>query len=248
VQALFDEVLSDAEIQEAIETLAVDDADEEEKSLNDITRRLRDLLTGNDIADRIAEAIDDRTTAAAQDALEQAVNQTGEQADVDLDAITARLADREQTFANEFADRMAEQVRDTVADGFAEGLNSDEIGEQIAEQGDIAEGWQGAERIARQELQVATGEARSGFADELGKVEIWTASGDNRVRDTHDEMDGTWKYPTDAWVVDYTAEGRGVHEESVPGNSSAGIGCRCGTKLRDRDEVDSDDYSGTGTP
>jgi len=109
------------------------------------------------------------------------------------------------------------------------------------------EGW-GAEKIARQELQVATGEARSAFANETGKIEVWQTSEDDRVRPGHEEMNGRWKYPNDDWVVDYTTEGRGTRKESVPGDSEAGIGCRCTILLRERDEVDADNYGGDGTP
>ena len=143
---------------------------------------------------------------------------------------------------------MADDIRETVGDGFAEGKNSREIASDIAERADINEGWNGAEKIARQELQIATGEARSAFADEVGKVEVWETSGDNRVRPAHESMAGAWKRPSDDWVVSYTEEGRGTVTESVQGDSEPGIGCRCFSALVDREDVDADDYGGDGAP
>jgi phage portal protein BeeE len=251
VAALYDEVLSDAAIQDAIERLAAsegeettDDTDETAKSLSAVSRRLRELLSELDIAGDIASAIQGQTAdeiaEAVGDALADADDAPAD--DVDVQAIRERLSDRNVSFANEFADRMAEDIRETVGDGWAEGKNSREIAQDIAEQGEITEGWTGAERIARQELQIAAGEARSEVAAELDKVEVWNDSGDDRVRDAHAEMDGLWKWPGEEWQVEYPD--RGVQKESVPGSSEPGIGCRCQTLLRDRDEVDSDDHAG----
>ena len=131
-----------------------------------------------------------------------------------------------------------------MGDGWAEGKNSFEIREEIAEQADINEGWNGAERIARQELQIATGQARSEFAAEIDKVEVWQTSEDTRVRPAHESMAGLWKRPGESWVVDYSEEGRGIEKESVPGDSEPGIGCRCQVLLRDIDEVDDADHAG----
>jgi len=172
------------------------------------------------------------------------VQDTGEDPEVDIEAIEAQLSDREVEFADSFANDMADEIRETVGDGWAEGKNSREIAEDISEQADIAEGWGGAERIARQELQIATGEARSAFAAEIDKVEVWETSGDSRVRDAHDAMQGLWKRPGDNWTVEYPD--RGVQKESVPGSSEPGIGCRCFVLLRDIEEVDRADYAGDG--
>jgi uncharacterized protein with gpF-like domain len=71
-------------------------------------------------------------------------------------------------------------------------------------------------------------------------------AGDDRVRDAHAAMDGTWRYPGDEWVVDY--EDRGTKHEPVQGDSTPGIGCRCDTLLVDRDTVDAADYGGADGP
>jgi len=249
VRALFDRVLEDDEVIDIIDRLAADDADEEtEKSLSSLGRRLREIFEDSDVVARIQSALRDETADAAREAIEDAVAETDEDPDVDIDAIESQLRDREVEFADKFADEMSEDIRETVGDGWAEGKGTREIADDIAEQADINEGWTGAERIARQELHIATGHARSEFAAEIDKVEIWNTSGDRRVRPAHEAMDGTWKRPGDNWEVDYSAEGRGVQKESVPGDSEPGIGCRCNVLLRDPDEVDRDDYAGDGSP
>jgi len=150
-------------------------------------------------------------------------------------------------FADAFAERMADDIRETVADGWMDGKNSLEIRDDLQEKADEFGDWQ-AERIARQELQIATGEARNEYAAEIGKVEVWMHSGDfpqrEGARESHANMDGKWKRPSEDWEVDYAAEGGGVEHEHVPGDSENGIGCRCQTLLVDPDEVDPDDHAG----
>jgi hypothetical protein len=251
VRDLFDAVLDDGEIMSIIERLAAgaDGAGSDDttaKSLTDLGRRLRELFTESDVVARIEDAIRSQTSQAAQAAIETAVTVTDEDPDIDVDAIEAQLNDREVHFADSFADQLRDEIRDTVGDGWAEGKNTREIAEDIAAQADISEGWGGAERIARQELHIATGHARSEFAADIGKVEVWQTSEDTRVRPAHDAMNGQWKRPSEDWVVNYSEVGRGVQKESVPGDSEPGIGCRCTVLLRDRDVVDDSEYAGDG--
>ena len=253
VSAIFDEVLSDDEVRDIIDRLAAGDQGEATtKSLTDLSRRLREIFESSEVVASIRDALEQATVEAVEQALDNAAADTGEDTEVDIERIREQLLDREVRFADRFADEIAADIRETVGDGWADGKGTREIASDIAEQADINEGWTGAERIARQELQVATGEARSEFAREIGKVEIWNHSGDypqrDGARESHDAMDGSWKWPSDDWVVDYSAEGGPVVKESVPGNSEEGIGCRCGVLLRDRDEVDRSDYAGDGTP
>ena len=262
VRDLYDAVLDDDEIRALIDRLAADDGedDELEKSASALARRLRDVLSQTRIAGDIADAIRTHTADAVREALDNAVESVDDPdaEDVDVAAVTSRLEDRDVAFADRFADQMADEIRETVGDGWAEGKNSREIAEDIAEQGDLNEGWGGAERIARQELQIATGEARSEVAADMGKVEVWLVAGgeegqnpddgDGRVRDAHAEMNSLWKWPSDSWKVDYSDRGRGIQNESVPGDSEPGIGCRCVTLLRDRSEVDSENYGGDSGP
>lgn len=245
---LYDAVLSDERVAEIIETYATDDPDATAKSENALVRRLRDLVSSVGVASDVADAIRGHTTDAMSEAIRDAQSDVDEAASVDVEAVRAHLRNRDVGFANELADQLASDIRETVADGWAEGKGSEQIRQDIAEQADIKDGWNGAEKIARQELQIATGEARQAVADDLGKVEVWSTAGDGRVREAHGDMDGLWKRPGESWVVDYADAGRGVQKESVPGDSAAGIGCRCVTLLRERDEVDADDYGGDEAP
>jgi hypothetical protein len=240
---LFADVLDDAEIQDAIDSMAADADGETSKSVTAVARRLKELLTDNDLAESIQTRLEEASVNEALEAIEHASAEADASVDVDERAIREQLSDRTQQFADDIAENMAEDIRETVGDGFAEGKNSREIAQDIAEQGDLEAGWGGAERIARQELQIASGKAREAVAADLGKVEVWRTAGDDRVRDAHAEMDGTWKRPGESWEVTYE---RGSRAESVPGDSEPGIGCRCVTQLVDREDVDDADYGGDG--
>jgi len=257
VGALYEDILSDDEIQAIIDELAAepegetDGPDLSEKSLTGLSRRLRDVLAGNDVAERIKEAVQEARAQEAREAIEAAAREADES--VDPDPLMENVLSRDLGFADRLVDRVESQVREAVADGWAEGKNSLEIRDDIADIAGSERDW-GTEKIARQELQIAAGEARNEFADDIGKIEIWVVSGgqpdegptegDGRVRPAHQEMNGKWKFPRDDWIVDYSEEGSGVQHEKVPGDSGDGIGCRCFTVLADREDVDSEDYAG----
>ena len=242
VAALYDQILSDDEVERLIEQFAeTDGSDTTEKSLTGLSRRIQDLLSGSDVADRIREAVDEARTSQIREAIEHAARQ--EDDDIDTDPIMDAVADREVPFADRMVDRVSEHVREKVADGWQAGKNSLEIRDDIAEVADAEEGW-GTERIARQELQIASGQARNAYAAETNRVEVWRTSGDGRVREPHAEMDGAWKRPSEDFRVDYSSVDRGVQTEKVPGDSEPGIGCRCFTELVDIDEVDDADHAG----
>jgi len=253
VGELFDEIMSDDDVAAVIDRLAAPaNADEIDKSVGELGRILREKLTELDVTERIADAIRERSTAAAERALRRSIEETDEDVTIDIERVTAQLRDREVSFADRFAEQISQDIRETVGQGWAEGKNSREIAADIAEQADMSEGWTGAERIARQEMHVAAGEARSEFAAEIDKVEVWQHSGDfpqrDGARESHAEMTGRWKHPGDDWEVDYSPEGGPTVKESTPGDSEWGIGCRCQVQLRDRDEVDEADYAGDGSP
>jgi hypothetical protein len=242
VSDLFERVLEDDGVRSIIERLA---DDETEKSLSALARRLKDIFSDSDVVARIERALREETASAARETVEETLAEAADvdpETDVDVAAIEAQLADREVEFADRFAQEMQDDILDTVGDGWAEGKGTREIADEIAEQADINEGWQGAEKIARQELHVATGNARSEVAADLGKVEVWETSGDDRVRDAHQEMQGAWKRPGENWEVRYPE--RGLQKESVPGDSEPGIGCRCTTLLHDPETVDDADHAG----
>ncbi len=133
-------------------------------------------------------------------------------------------------------------IRETVAEGWSQGKSIDEIRDDLREKAEDFSDYQ-AERIARDQLQRATGDARNEFAKEtdLDMVEEWLITNDNRVRDAHREMSGTWKRPNEDFIVEYPD---GVALESFPGDSEKGINCRCDTLLKSRDEVSDEDHRG----
>ena len=244
VEAVFEEVLDDEAIRREIDAFATAEGQpsaETEKSLTGLSRRLREIISNAGLVEKIRETVDDVAAGQIRDTLAGVIEE--EDADVDTDPIIEALQDRETAFADDFADRMSEEIRETVADGWQDGKNSLEIRDDLQDKADEFGDWQ-AERIARQELQVATGEARTEFAAEVGKVEVWNTAGDDRVRDAHSDMDGTWKRPSERWEVDYSDADRGVQLEKVPGDSEPGIGCRCVTLLVDADDVADADHAG----
>jgi hypothetical protein len=246
VRALFDDVLGDERIEGIIEALATETAQgtgDTEKSSVDLLRRLKEIIAENDTVDRIRDAVQSHASEEIRETLESTAADVD--ADIDTDPIAQNIQERDVAFADEFADRMASEIRETVSEGWEAGKNSDEIGRELQDKADEFGDWQ-AERIARQEMHVAAGEARREFAEEAGKVEVWMDAGDDRVRDAHAEMNETWKYPGDEWVVDY--DDRGTVREPVQGDSEPGIGCRCTTLLVDRDTVDAADYGGADGP
>jgi len=170
VGALYDEILSDDEIQGIIDALAAepeadgDGPDETEKSLTGLSRRLRDLLADSDVADTVKEAVQDARAQEAREAIEAAARE--EDADVDPDPIMDNVLSRDLGFADRLVDRVESQVREAVSEGWADGKNSLEIRDDIAEIAGSEKDW-GTEKIARQELQIAAGEARNEFADEI---------------------------------------------------------------------------------
>jgi len=242
VSALFDAVLADEEVRDIIDRLA---GEETEKTLGALSRRLREIFEESEIVARIQDALRDGTADMVEESLEASLADAGDpDTEVDIEAIREQLRARSVEFADSFANDLSEDIRETVGDGWADGKSSREIAEDISAQADINEGWTGAERIARQEMHVAAGEARNEVAQELDKVEVWQTSGDNRVRPAHSSMQNSWKFPGDNFVVEY--EDRGVEKESVPGDSRPGVGCRCQTLLRNREDVDDAEYAGDG--
>jgi len=131
VAELYDQILSDDEVERLIEQFAeTDGSDTTEKSLTGLSRRIQELLSDSDVADRIREAVDDARTSQIREAIEHAARQ--EDDDIDTDPIMDAVADREVPFADRMVDRVSEQVREKVADGWQEGKNSLEIRDDIA--------------------------------------------------------------------------------------------------------------------
>ena len=243
VEEVWNEILSDDEILEAIEVSASDEA---QKSLTGISRKVREIIENNEVVGKIKDKLRDEITEHVKETLEDTVSETD--VDIDEDPVIERIQNRDMKFANDYADRMEEEIRDVVSEGWSDGKTVEEIKDNLQEKAEDFSDYQ-AERIARDQLQRSTGEARNEFAKQHDDkfVEVWLASDDNRTRDPHSEMDGLWKRPNEKFVVDYSVgdfDGARDVKEEFPGDSKYGINCRCSTLLKPIDEVDDEDHNG----
>jgi hypothetical protein len=264
---MLSDVLESDELRAAIDRLSSEAADSVDKShwrtparevaavvikssANQVRRVLEQVFDNLELREQVERVVEEHAAQAAREAAESAISDLDGTTDPDPVVQAVRARDRD-VLAN-YTDSMAGKIVDTVAEGWTEGKTTTDIMDDLQQQKTDFTDW-GAERVARQELQVATGTARSEVMDSLGKVEVWTHSGDyperDNARESHDKMDGTWKYPRDSWTVDYSPEGGpSAVREDTPGDSKHGIGCRCFVIGRERDEVADEDYAGDGTP
>jgi len=243
IKELFENVLTDSDIQQEIERLA--NSEEQEKSENRLRQKLNDLIEDIDLTRNIKSKLMATTNQKALDILERTHREELEEIDdviLDKDGISAILENRDLNWTWDFSQRIEEEVKDVVSQGWEEGLSVDEIQEELQDKADQFSDWD-AERIARDQLQRATGEARHEFAQDNSDryIEVWHSSEDDRVRNAHTEMHGKWKHPSERFEVGY--EG-GTKKENFPGDSREGINCRCTTLLVERDEVDEEDHKG----
>lgn len=80
-------------------------------------------------------------------------------------------------------------IEQAVFNGLEKGQTAKTIGEKFAERGDISQGR--AALIARDQISKLNGLMSAKRAEDAGvKSFIWTTSGDNRVRDSHEDLNG----------------------------------------------------------
>ena len=230
-------ILEDDTINEILER-ETPPSDDERKSVLDISRQIGSIINATDVIENIANVIEQDSEKIVGRTLRQTETQLDE--DIDPDPILTRLKERKLDVVEPLTDRIEEQVRNTISTGWEEGLSIDKIKDNLSEKENEFTEYQ-AERLARDQLQRATGEARNEYAKQTDRVEVWITSGDNRVRDAHSEMEGKWKYPNEEFVVPYED---GDRKESYPGDSEKGIQCRCDTLLRRIEDVDDRDHAG----
>lgn len=125
----------------------------------------------------------------------------------------------------QLSDAIVESVRDAAATGLSQSETIDQIRERITEVYDFAAGGR-AERIARTEVIGASNAGSMQAMRDLGTVgKEWLTSRDDRVRETHDAMDGQRVAVNDAFI---SPDGETLQ---YPGDQSAGPGavvnCRC---------------------
>jgi len=233
------EILSNPEIQDLIERFAAEQEDEDlEKNSSEISRRLREILTDAGLADRIVDVVQDNSAEMAVEAVMDAASDTG--MSVEEDEVLEAARDRDVDFAGDFTQRLQDQMQEIVSNGWQEGKSVTEIQNDLQEKADDLTDNQ-AETIARTELQRASSHAREGFAEQNSMALVWQATGDDRTRQAHADMDGKWKMAYEDWIVEYPEAGEVT--EPTQADSKHGINCRCYTELVPQDEIDSLDES-----
>jgi len=112
-------------------------------------------------------------------------------------------------------ERYFTQVSTTIDSAFRNGTNTRELIKDIRSRFEVSEF--NAERIARDQIGKLNAEITRERQTQLGVVEyIWAASGDDRVRESHQEMDGKVCRYSDPPIVD--------GEPTSPGQP---VLCRC---------------------
>jgi HK97 family phage portal protein len=125
----------------------------------------------------------------------------------------------------QLSDAIVESVRDAAASGLSQSETIDQIRERITEVYDFAATGR-AERIARTEVIGASNAGALQAMKDLGAVgKEWLTSRDDRVRETHDAMDGQVVGVGESFL---SPDGETLQ---YPGDQSAGpgavINCRC---------------------
>lgn len=236
---LWQSAIQSDKLEDVIEQYMTDpDHPPANKSIGSVLNILQTIMSGKQVADEIADIIQDKNEEIAEGEVNNLIEQ--EDLDVDTDPIISRVKDRKLNLADDITQRLESDIKDTIAEGWEKGQSVNKIKNNLMDKSDEWTDYQ-AERLARDQLQRATGEARNEFARQTNMVEVWLSSGDHRVREAHKEMDGKWKRPSEAWEVEYD---EGTVYEDFPGDSKYGIQCRCTTKLVDKDQVDSKDHKG----
>ncbi len=125
----------------------------------------------------------------------------------------------------QLTDAVVESVRDAVSTGLSQSETIDQIRERILETYDFAVESR-AERIARTEtVGAANAGAMQAIKESSAPYKTWITSRDDRVRDTHAELEGATIKKDEAFV---TSDGETLMFPGDPnGGPGAVINCRC---------------------
>jgi len=245
IKEVWNEILSDEEIRDEIERMAVNgDEDDEEKRSMVLNSKIMQVFQASQFTNEMSSIIQTGTMPFAMDAVEQTIAQTG--VDMDPADVAPRIQERDTAFVRDAADRMADDIRGTVSEGYQEGKPTGKIVDDLKDKQDMQD--QYAELVARNEMQRSTKEARHETAGAINNVtdevyvEQWWTSEDDRVRDAHEEMHGKWKYIHESFPVDYESQRK---LEETPGESyPEGLQCRCDILVVRLEDVKDEDYVG----
>ena len=142
--------------------------------------------------------------------------------------------------AEQMASRLEERLRSEYARIIRQGGSLEEAEAVAMRIFDVAA--HRAEVIARDQLAKASKEGRQLFAEPYADMLVrrWRTSGDERVRDSHEAMEGVLVRVDEPWIVDYSLDSpRNPMRvpEMIPGESKWGIQCRCDFDLLPIDEL-----------
>ena len=214
------------------------------KNLPEMMKLVKQVLGigfAEEVRDVLAEHKVEKVTEGEEDILTELQQAGLDTEDVDLDRTRDRVVERirEQTLrgiTKPIQKRLEADLREVLEDAWREGHRITTVEENIE---DLSNQWTGreAERLARDQLAKAAKEGRTEYAEATGPevggwARTWIDSGDHRVRDSHENMDGVTVGPGESWTVDYTPDGGPpAVPERFPGASPYGIQCRCDFSL-----------------
>lgn len=152
------------------------------------------------------------------------------------DRVVERVNQRTLQITKPISNRLEDELRNILSNAWQQGDSITDIEDSIQ---DVTDTWEGqeAERLARDQIGRASKEGRLGYAKETGHLvggweQEWIATHDNRVRDSHEAMDGETTPVNEPFVVDYSLDGGpSAVQEDYPGESVHGIQCRCDVSL-----------------
>lgn len=160
-------------------------ADERQDGLGDVLRRLRGLLTrslsGEAIAQRIAEAVRRNTDSNISRAISRAIGVDIAPPGSDLSDLIDGWVEENTLLIKDLRDTHVNRVRNVISNGFRDGLSSREIARQINEQTGI--GLRRAKLIARDQVGTLNGQVTKQRDEDLGVDRfVWRTARDIRVR------------------------------------------------------------------
>lgn len=209
------------------------------KSLTELLRIIKDTI-GLSFAEDVAAVVSEHKSQQVIEGQEEIVRElraagvNPEEINLDetQDRVVERIQNRTLKVTKPISKRLEQDLRDVLTEAWQQGHRITEVESNIEE---LTDKWQGtdAERLARDQLGKASKEGRLGYAKETGDMvggwEMeWIDSSDDRVRDSHEQMDGETVPQDEPFVVDYRPDGGpSAVEEDYPGASKWGIQCRC---------------------
>ncbi len=157
----------------------------------------------------VGEAFDEMA-AGVQKANRLALKPIGV-SDLRMSAEIQKFRDKNIGYMENAARAYADQVRDLVEDPENFGLRVEDLAEKIRERGDVSESR--AELIARDQTLKLNGQINKTRQENAGVTKyVWNTSHDERVRDSHRELDGQ----TFSWL-----------DPPEPGHPGDDFQCRC---------------------